>query len=129
MTRSPNLSSAPPMTITGPTGPPSVAGASRSGVDASVIHVSVPAFELPRHAAFFAESYMLTVTSSRRPEWPSGMELVLHSTERSSQIAHRPGDRRRAPRSPSALENYRQYEYRTVLESYGRYISIRKENP
>src|SRR3989442_15668734 len=52
MTRSPSLSSAPPMTIPGPTGPPSVVGASRTGIDASVIHVSVPAFELRRAAVF-----------------------------------------------------------------------------
>src|SRR5947207_6553299 len=54
MTRSPSLSSAPPMTMTGPTGPPSVVGASRCGAEASVIHDSVLAAVL-RRGEFFCE--------------------------------------------------------------------------
>src|SRR2546428_7658986 len=57
MTRSPSLSSAPPITITGPTGPPSVVGASRNGVDASVIHDSVPAFQFGRCAVSYRNLY------------------------------------------------------------------------
>src|SRR2546430_4038208 len=52
MTRSPSLSSAPPMTMTGPTGPPSVVGASRCGAEASVIHDSVLAAVLRRLESF-----------------------------------------------------------------------------
>src|SRR2546430_14372591 len=52
MTRSPSLSSAPPMTMTGPTGPPSVVGASRCGAEASVIHDSVLAAVLRRFESF-----------------------------------------------------------------------------
>src|SRR5207302_3397513 len=56
MTRSPSLSSAPPMTMTGPTGPPSVVGASRCGAEASVIHDSVLAAVL-RRFEFFCEFF------------------------------------------------------------------------
>src|SRR5256885_1739096 len=52
MTRSPSLSSAPPMTMTGPTGPPSVVGASRCGAEASVIHDSVLAAVFRRFEVF-----------------------------------------------------------------------------
>jgi hypothetical protein len=41
--------------MTGPTGPPSVVGASRCGAEASVIHDSVLAVEL-RRFRLFAES-------------------------------------------------------------------------
>src|SRR5205809_78433 len=128
MTRSPSLSSAPPMTITGPTGPPSVVGASRSGVDASVIHVSVPAFQLPRHAAFLRN--LICSLSHCRVAQNSHLEgsPVLHSTERIGCVAQRPRDLRRARQSPSRPRDYRQYEYPTVLESYCRYISIRRKD-
>src|SRR5438067_4466242 len=54
MTRSPSLSSAPPITMPAPTGPPSVVGASRCGAEASVIHDSVLAAVL-RRFEFFCE--------------------------------------------------------------------------
>src|SRR5439155_12738468 len=101
MTRSPSLSSAPPMTITGPTGPPSVVGASRSGVDASVTHVSVPAFELRRVATFcgilYDEYHILASPESGELEEEPG----VYPTDQIDLVAQRARDRRRAGQSCS----------------------------
>src|SRR2546429_9855542 len=48
MPRPPSWPWAPRITMTAPTGPPSVVGASRCGAEASVIHVSVLAAALQR---------------------------------------------------------------------------------
>src|SRR5438105_2726591 len=125
MTRSPSLSSAPPMTITGPTGPPSVVGASRSGIDASVIPVSVPAFELRRYTAFCGTLYdwchICASSKVGEPERQWGVAPMDHT----GWVTQRTRDRRPARGSCPRTSVYRQYEYSTVLESYGRCINIR----
>src|SRR6202030_827411 len=65
ITRSPSLSSAPPMTMTGPTGPPSTVGASRTGVEGSDMCRQCTGVAIGAVPGFLAKTYMCVIRCSR----------------------------------------------------------------